>query len=124
MGTLRIYEDASRNKCNLSPGQLESINYVQKLVCKYQLSLSLQPGGLRYVNNFAILHARDAFVDTPTQTRHLVRLWLDNDFLAWKLPQHLERGNRKVFYDDSGVGRWEIQPPLQLGFKVSDLYTP
>lgn len=40
-----------------------------------------------FINNLALLHARDPYVD-PEQGpgRHLVRLWLRNPALAWDIP--------------------------------------
>ena len=111
-------------RSNLSAKQLESFEYLQEIAQKHQLSLPLQPGDLCFINNFAVLHSRQAFQDTPEQTRHLVRLWLKNEYLAWKLPPHLVLGNQKVFYDDSMEEHWEIIPAPRLEFKIRDKFSP
>ena len=41
----------------------------------------LEPGEMLLWHNFQMLHARDAYQDSPEHTRHLPRLWLriEND---------------------------------------------
>ena len=48
----------------------------------------MKAGDMVFINNLALLHARDSYVD-PEQGpgRHLVRLWLRNPKLAWHIPQ-------------------------------------
>src|SRR5262245_45388355 len=43
-----------------------------------RLDLDLQPGDIRLINNYTILHSRTGFVDGPEphQKRHMLRLWL------------------------------------------------
>jgi len=50
----------------------------------YHLSMMLQPGDMQFVNNYHVLHGRDAYVDRRAdgQVRHLKRLWLETDVLA------------------------------------------
>jgi hypothetical protein len=38
--------------------------------------MRLRPGDVQLVHNHTLLHDRTAFVDTPAQRRHLLRLWL------------------------------------------------
>lgn len=63
-----------------------------------------------------MLHSRDAFEDSPQNTRHLVRLFLKNEKMAWKLPAHLGRGNDKMFYDEILEERWEIFPHERMSW--------
>ncbi len=50
----------------------------------YHLSMTMQPGDMQFVNNYHVLHARDAYVDQRDagKIRHLKRLWLETDVLA------------------------------------------
>jgi hypothetical protein len=50
----------------------------------YHLSMMLQPGDMQFVNNYHVLHARDAYVDRRDtgEIRHLKRLWLETEVLA------------------------------------------
>ncbi len=46
-----------------------------------RIRFMLQPGEMLLWHNFQMLHARDAYQDSPEHTRHLLRLWLrvEND---------------------------------------------
>jgi hypothetical protein len=50
----------------------------------YHLSMMLQPGDMQFVNNYHVLHGRDAYMDKRAdgQVRHLKRLWLETDILT------------------------------------------
>jgi hypothetical protein len=108
---------------DLYPKQIEALEAMQIIAQKYQLRLKAQPGDLTFVNNFAILHSRDAFEDTKEQSRHLVRMWLKNEAWAWKLPGILDVGNKAVFYDDSVEEKWEIVPQPRLFTKPPQDFT-
>ncbi|KAH8204727.1 hypothetical protein TruAng_001061 [Truncatella angustata] len=60
---------------------------LQDTARKYQLKLEHQPGDLVYLNNWTLLHAREAYRDGQTSSRHLVRLWLRNSVLGWQVPE-------------------------------------
>ncbi len=47
------------------------------------VSMMLQPGDMQFVNNYHVLHARDAYQDRRAdgQIRHLKRLWLETALL-------------------------------------------
>ncbi|MDZ4825209.1 MAG: TauD/TfdA family dioxygenase [Actinomycetota bacterium] len=51
---------------------------------QYHVSMMLQPGDMQFVNNYHVLHARNAYVDRRDegQIRHLKRLWLETDVIA------------------------------------------
>ena len=36
----------------------------------------LAPGDMQFVDNGTVVHARTAYVDDPSDPRHLLRLWL------------------------------------------------
>ncbi len=81
-----------------TPRQLEAINAVQALATKHQCVLNMQRGDLIFLNNFFVLHARDAFEDSAAALpRYLLRLVLKNSELAWSLPPELEAGNSRLF---------------------------
>jgi hypothetical protein len=42
-----------------------------------RIEFMLQPGEMLLWHNFLMLHARQAFVDSPQHSRHLLRLWLN-----------------------------------------------
>lgn len=41
-----------------------------------RVKFMLEPGDMLLWHNFQMLHARDAYQDSPAHTRHLLRLWL------------------------------------------------
>jgi hypothetical protein len=72
----------------------------------------------------AWLEIPKTFEDSQKKTRHLVRLWLKNELFAWKLPEALQGGNDKVFYNIETDERWEIIPPHRLGFDIREKFGP
>ncbi len=50
----------------------------------FHLSMQLQPGDVQLVNNYHVLHARDAYTDDRQggRVRHLKRLWLETSVLT------------------------------------------
>ena len=64
---------------------------------------------MTFINNFALLHSRDAFKDSATEQRYLIRVWLKNEKLAWKLPWSLMDSNKVVFYDRSEGEKWNVR---------------
>ncbi|KAG6855850.1 hypothetical protein H0H87_010002 [Tephrocybe sp. NHM501043] len=82
----------------ITEAQAEALDAIHFLGEKYNLGLNFQKGDIQYINNLAIFHARDGFTDTPEKTRHLLRLWLRNEDLAWKIPPELEHNWKKLYY--------------------------
>jgi hypothetical protein len=106
-----------------SAQQVEALDAVQLLAEKYHLRLAMLSGDLAFINNFGLLHARDAFEDTEENTRHLVRMWLQNERLAWELPRTLKKGNDRTF-DDTIEELWNIRPAPRVDFKLREKFGP
>ena len=102
---------------------MEALELVQELGEKYQLELPMQPGDLTFINNFGILHSRDAFQDSETNIRYLVRMWIKNEVLSWALPPVLKVGNQKT-YDEEAEEIWNILPAPRVKFDVRDRFSP
>jgi hypothetical protein len=68
-------------------------------------------GDMRFVNNMSILHCREAFLDDDSSKRHLIRVWLNNERMNWKLPVALRLAWARVFEDDERGVHWDIEPP-------------
>jgi hypothetical protein len=77
----RRHEDAPRP----SDTAREAMNRVDAMCAdpEYHLSMMLQPGDMQFVNNYHVLHARNAYTDIRDEgkIRHLKRLWLETDVL-------------------------------------------
>ena len=77
--------------------QREALDAVQQIANRPELRLSMmmQEGDMQFLNNHAILHAREAFTDheDPDLKRHLLRMWiaLDADHRRQLAPELAER---------------------------------
>jgi hypothetical protein len=51
---------------------------------RHTVAMQLQPGDMQFVNNYHVLHGREAYSDAPDegQVRHLKRLWLETRVLS------------------------------------------
>ena len=97
-----------------SSKQIEALDVVESIAQAGSFVLPMQPGDMTFINNHALLHSRTSFVDSKQHVRHLYRLWLRNDDLAWKLPPSLQFGNARL-YDQNGLPqRWELEPMPQF----------
>ncbi|KAI9053582.1 hypothetical protein LZ554_002536 [Drepanopeziza brunnea f. sp. 'monogermtubi'] len=80
-----------KNQPLLSTAQLDALETVFATASTHHHKVSMQPGDLQFVNNCAILHAREPFQDDNVNTRHLVL--------------------RSIIFDgDEDEGSWEIEP--------------
>ena len=76
--------DAAKLRGEALPAKLfEALNYFDAVAERDDLRAKflLEPGEMLLWHNFQMLHARDAYRDSPGHTRHLLRLWLriEND---------------------------------------------
>lgn len=100
--------------------QAEAIDMVHFTAVKHQLSMRLQAGDIQLINNLAIQHARAGFRDGYTENgvemkRHVMRLWLRNEELAWSTPEGLARTWREKYGDENvserrKLAKWNIEP--------------
>ena len=64
----------------LTPAQLEAMELLESIANdpSFHLQMDFAPGDIQFLNNGAILHAREAYEDheDPDKRRHLLRLWL------------------------------------------------
>lgn len=109
---------------SLTSKQQEALDLVQHMARIHQLRVSTQPGDMIFVNNWAIVHGREAFEDSPEQRRYLVRLWLKNERFAWSLPSPLRLANDMVFYDDALPDRWNLDIENDVKFQPYERKTP
>lgn len=83
----------------LDEPQRRALGRVLDLASQQRLRLDKKPGDLVFINNYAIMHSRDPYVDASPKIhrRHLVRMWLRNSSLGWDVPAILQDRWRKVF---------------------------
>jgi hypothetical protein len=62
----------------VTPEQHAGIAAVQKLAHVGRLDIAFEPGDMQFLNNFTVMHSRQAFEDHvgDARRRHLLRLWL------------------------------------------------
>ena len=73
----------------LTAAQEAAVALVLRLAAEHRVAVPLAPGDMLFVNNWAMLHARDAYMDASGSSgggRHLVRAWLRNTELGWAVP--------------------------------------
>lgn len=92
--------------------QAEALDMVHFTAVKHCVTMKLKRGDIQLVNNLAIQHARSEFRDSALQKRHIVRLWLRNEQLAWKTPE----GLRNTWFEKYGeserrkIAKWNFLP--------------
>jgi len=75
----------------LTTEQRQALEILSGFASEYRLRLEIKPGDMVFINNWALLHARDPYFDsTDGQRRHLVRLWLRNSSLGWQVPESMK----------------------------------
>jgi hypothetical protein len=86
---IRPYIEASRRHPDAPPvSELgrEAMNGLDALCTdpRYRVAMGLRPGDMQFVNNYHVLHSRDAYRDDRPagKIRHLKRLWLETDVLT------------------------------------------
>ncbi|KAG5646882.1 hypothetical protein DXG03_001958 [Asterophora parasitica] len=100
----------------ITEAQAEALDAVHFLGEKYNLGLNFQKGDIQYINNLGVFHARDAFADTPEKHRHLLRLWLRNEELAWKTPKELEDLWKRLYYTTTPDEQtFPLEPAIRKG---------
>lgn len=105
--------------------QMEALDNIELIARHDQLTLSLKPGDLTFVNNLNIIHSREAWEEEDgLPSRYMVRMWLKNSALAWKLPEALHRGNSTVFDVPEDDLQWNVLPAPRTSFKVQELFGP
>ncbi|PKS06559.1 hypothetical protein jhhlp_007307 [Lomentospora prolificans] len=108
---------------SLSSQQREALDTIEAIAQATQMEIQTQAGDIHYINNLAVLHRRDAFVDgdEPTAKRHLVRMRIRNDLFKWSIPEELIEEWSRAF-DIKGDRIWHLEP-MPEGFFPLRMYT-
>lgn len=80
------FRPRSRGAPELTLEQSDALEILSCLAKEYSIRLTPEPGDILFVNNLAILHAREAFVDAATK-RHLIRMSIRDSAKCWKIPE-------------------------------------
>ncbi|KAH7329046.1 TfdA family oxidoreductase [Stachybotrys elegans] len=95
----------------LSAGQKEALDAIESIAQATQLEIATQTGDMHFINNLAVFHRREGFVDgqTDDQKRHLVRMRLRDEELGWSIPPALQDEWSRAF-DDERPQMWHLEP--------------
>jgi len=75
---------------SLTALHLQALETLSELATRHRLMLDTKPGDMLFINNWALIHARDAYKDPKDGPgRHLVRLWLRDSELGWDVPESM-----------------------------------
>lgn len=117
----------------LSEAQAEALDALHFTAMKHQLKMQLEKGDIQFINNVALVHAREAFRDEPenryaqffcllafltlsyflvltSDSRHLLRLWLRDEEFGWEVPAPLKGVWEGVFGGMSGKEECQVFP--------------
>lgn len=108
-----LSQKRSPNIPPITEAQAEALDAVHFLAEKYSLGLNFQKGDIQYINSMGLLHARDAFRDDAEHTRHLIRLWLRNDELAWNTPGPLKPIWNRLYSVGPDEQRFPLEPEIR-----------
>jgi hypothetical protein len=105
----RRHEDAPRP----SEAAREAMDRVDAMCAdpEFHVSMTMQPGDMQFVNNYHVLHARDAYEDDRAggRIRHLKRLWLETDVLAdGEKPERFRLGRTDGYWASKGRTKSEL----------------
>lgn len=81
----------------LSPAQKRALETVQKIAEQVCLELDHEAGDIQFINNLALLHARNSFEDSSGMTRHIMRLGLRDRQNGWALPERYKELTESAF---------------------------
>ncbi|KAI1461645.1 Clavaminate synthase-like protein [Annulohypoxylon moriforme] len=95
----------------LNDRQREALDVVEAIAQAVQLEIKTQAGDMHFINNLAVLHRREGFVDgqSAQQKRHLVRMRLRNSQLGWDIPNDLKQEWHNAFEADN-CQTWHLEP--------------
>jgi hypothetical protein len=78
---------------------------------QYHVAMTMQPGDMQFVNNYHVLHARNAYEDDRPggRIRHLKRLWLETDLLGEaEKPERFRLGRTDNYWSSKGRTKSEL----------------
>ncbi|KAK0644660.1 hypothetical protein B0T16DRAFT_460692 [Cercophora newfieldiana] len=108
----------------LTEAQAEALDAIHFIARKHEIKPRMIRGDIRFINNMALLHRREAFAnpkgEDAAKGRHLVRVWLNNEEMCWKLPQALRLAWARVFEDTEGEREehWDYAPVRGEGGRI------
>ncbi|KAI8691064.1 TauD domain-containing protein [Fusarium sp. Ph1] len=99
------------NLPTVTPRQMEALDAIEAIAKAAQLEIGTKAGDIHFINNLAVLHRREGFVngEAPRERRHLVRMRLRDDDLGWDLPADL-RQEWSAAFNQEAPKIWHLEP--------------
>ena len=96
----------------LTSRQIEALDAVEAIAQATQLEFQTRAGDMHFINNLAVLHRREGFVDgnTAMEKRHLVRMRLRDSQNGWGIPQALKDEWHDAFEKENAERVWHLEP--------------
>jgi hypothetical protein len=97
---------------SLSSRQVEALDAIEAIAKATQLEIQTRAGDMHFINNLAVLHRREGFVDgeSSREKRHLVRMRLRDTQLGWEIPEALKREWEDAFEKEDSDRVWHLEP--------------
>jgi hypothetical protein len=113
---IRPYIEATRRHPDAprpSEAAREAMNRVDTMCAdpEFHVSMTMGPGDMQFVDNYHVLHARDAYSDDRPagKVRHLKRLWLETEVLAdAEKPERFRLGRTDSYWSSKGRTKSEL----------------
>lgn len=89
----KVDQDGKSNRevPELTFPQLHALETLSGIAEEHCVRIAAEPGDILFINNWALVHGREAYKDDDAQNnRHVVRLWLHNTELGWKIPASMK----------------------------------
>ncbi|KAK8138443.1 hypothetical protein PG984_001823 [Apiospora sp. TS-2023a] len=91
--------------------QREALDAIEAIARATQLEITTQAGDMHFINNMAVLHRREGFVNGQAgrEKRHLVRMRLRSSALGWDIPEDL-RSDWHDAFESTATKAWHLEP--------------
>jgi Taurine catabolism dioxygenase TauD, TfdA family len=99
----------------VNEAQAEALDAIHFTAKKMELHTTMHKGDIRLINNMGIFHRREMFEDKAGEMRHLIRIWLNNETMCWKLPRPLRLAWARVYEDGGREEHWDLAPMQKDG---------
>ncbi|RYO97404.1 hypothetical protein DL765_011248 [Monosporascus sp. GIB2] len=106
--------------------QIEAADAIQFIAMKNAFKIPAKKGDLLFVNDMALVHAREGFDDSGNTTkRHLIKMYFRDPDQAWGIPPSLENEWKKVYGPNEPDGTrketWDLfhEPGLEESSEVN-----
>ena len=91
---------------SLTEAQAEALDTLHEVGRKHEIQQRMMKGDIRFINNLALMHRRNTFLNSDENHRHLLRLWLHNPQLCPSLPADLRLAWDRIFNDHEREEEW------------------